>query len=202
MSKSVFRFLSRPSPVHLISENHVLRLPRYGDYTQWYKLRSESRNFLQPWEPTWSSDELTQGAFRSRVVRNEQEFASGQAVPLFIFDGDEEKLLGGITIGYIRRGAAQACMIGYWIGERHAGKGHMFSALQLTVHHIFHELSLHRIEAACIPGNDRSLALLEKAGFQREGTLKGYLKINGEWRDHIMLSRLNDKDKAKGTTGI
>lgn len=198
MAKSVFRFLSRSSPVCLYDRNHVLRLPRYSDFSQWYRLRSESRAFLQPWEPTWSSDELTQGAFRSRVVRNEQEYASGQAVPLLIFDAREEVLLGGITIGYIRRGAAQACMIGYWIGERYARQGHMFSALQLTVHHIFHDLSLHRIEAACIPDNDRSLALLEKAGFEREGTLKGYLKIDGAWRDHVMLSLINNDGKSKG----
>jgi len=198
MAKSMFRFLSRSSPVMLSDKNHVLRLPRYADYSQWYKIRSESRGFLQPWEPTWSNDELTQGAFRSRVVRNEQEYASGQAVPLLIFDANEDVLLGGITIGYIRRGAAQACMIGYWIGEKHARQGHMFSALQLTVHYIFHDLSLHRIEAACIPDNNRSLALLEKAGFQREGTLKGYLKIDGNWRDHVMLARLNDSGKFKG----
>jgi ribosomal-protein-alanine N-acetyltransferase len=179
----------------------MLRLPRYSDYPQWYRLRSDSRAFLQPWEPVWNSDELSQSAFRARVVRNEQEYESGQAVPLLIFDAAAETLLGGITVGYIRRGAAQACMVGYWIGERFARQGHMSAALHLTVHHIFHELSLHRIEAACIPHNHKSLTLLEKAGFEREGILKDYLKINGVWQDHVMLSLIKDDGKSKRMTG-
>jgi [ribosomal protein S5]-alanine N-acetyltransferase len=190
MAKSVFGFLSRPVAPMITGSQHVLRLPRYADYAQWYRLRTESRAFLQPWEPTWSPEDLTQAAFRQRVVRNEQEHASGQAVPLFIFEADGRTLLGGLTIGHIRRGASQACMIGYWTGLPYARRGHMRAALELAIHYIFDELGLHRIEAACIPDNDRSLALLEKAGFQREGLLRSYLKIDGAWRDHMILSLL------------
>lgn len=191
MTRSVFRFLSRQSDtVELADDRHLLRLPRFHDYRQWYQLRSESRRFLEPWEPTWRGDELTESSFRARVIRNEQEFSSGQAVPLFVFERTEKTLLGGLTVGYIRRGAAQCCMIGYWMGERHAGQGHMFGALKLVIPYIFSSLQLHRIEAACIPDNTRSIRLLEKAGFRQEGYLREYLKINGEWRDHVMFSLL------------
>lgn len=191
MTRSVFRFLSRQSDtVELADDRHLLRLPRFHDYRQWYQLRSESRRFLEPWEPTWRGDELTESSFRARVIRNEQEFSSGQAVPLFVFERAEKTLLGGVTVGYIRRGAAQCCMIGYWMGERHAGQGHMFGALKLVIPYIFSSLQLHRIEAACIPDNTRSIRLLEKAGFRQEGYLREYLKINGEWRDHVMFSLL------------
>ena len=191
MTRSVFRFLSRQSDtVELVGEGHYLRLPRFQDYRQWQALRSESRRFLEPWEPTWRNDELTESAFRARVLRNEQEFSSGQAVPLLVFERAEKTLLGGLTGGYIRRGAAQCCMIGYWMGERHAGKGHMLGALRLAIPYIFSSLQLHRIEAACIPDNTRSIRLLEKAGFRQEGYLREYLKINGEWRDHVMFSLL------------
>jgi len=190
MPKSVFRFLSRqPDTLELDGTDHILRLPRYSDFNQWHKLRIESRRFLEPWEPSWRHDELTEGAYRARVVRGKQEYNSGQAIPLFIFKKDG-LLLGGLTIGYIRRGAAQSCMIGYWMGERHSGQGHMFAALEMVIPYIFSGLELHRIEAACIPDNERSMRLLEKAGFQREGYLRGYLKINGQWRDHVMFSRL------------
>ena len=101
-------------------------------------------------------------------------------------------LVGGITIGHIRRGAGQNCMIGYWMGERHAGHGHMFAALKLAIPYIFSSLELHRIEAACIPENSRSIRLLEKAGFEREGYLRQYLRINGKWRDHVLFSLLSD----------
>jgi ribosomal-protein-alanine N-acetyltransferase len=191
MAKSVFRFLSRqPDTPEIYGDNHLLRLPRYSDYKAWFRLRSESRGFLQPWEPVWRSDELTEGSFRSRVVRNGQEYASGLAVPLLLFRRDDQALLGGLTIGYIRRGAAQSCMIGYWMGEKHSGQGHMLAALKVAIPYIYDGLQLHRIEAACIPENWKSVRLLEKAGFEREGLLRKYLKINGEWRDHLMFSRL------------
>ena len=64
----------------------------------------------------------------------------------------------------------------------------MLEALALIVAHAFEALRLHRIEAACIPDNLRSLRLLEKAGFQREGLLRSYLRINGMWQDHYLYA--------------
>ena len=199
MAKSVFRFLSKqPDTPELYGEKHLLRLPRFSDYKQWYALRSESRAFLQPWEPIWRPDELTESSFRARVVRSGQEYGSGLAVPLLLFRRQDNTLLGGLTVGYIRRGAAQSCMIGYWMGERHAGQGHMLAALKVAIPYVYGGLQLHRIEAACIPENWKSVRLLEKAGFEREGLLRKYLKINGEWRDHLMFSRLpEDGDFGK-----
>ncbi|KAA3503045.1 MULTISPECIES: GNAT family N-acetyltransferase [Rhizobium/Agrobacterium group] len=195
----MLRFLSRHSDTpELRSADYLLRLPRYSDFRQWHVLRSESRQFLQPWEPTWRPDELTEGSYRTRVVRNGQEFSSGTAVSFLLFE-KETLLVGGITIGYIRRGAAQSCMIGYWVGERHAARGHMSAALKLVIPYIFNGLQLHRIEAACIPENFKSIRLLENAGFQREGLLREYLKINGQWRDHMMFSLLADQQSSGGT---
>lgn len=191
MTRSVFRFLTRHNEgPEIENDAYRLRLARYGDFEQWHKLRSESRQFLQPWEPSWRTDELTERAFRSRVIRSEQEYNSGLSLQLLLFSRGDKLLLGGLTIGLIRRGAAQCCMIGYWMGERYSGKGHMFAALELAIPYIFGKLQLHRIEAACIPENDRSIRLLERAGFEREGLLREYLKINGQWRDHVMYSRL------------
>ena len=191
MTRSIFRFLSRrPEGPLLYGDDHLLRLARHSDYHQWLTLRSESRVFLQPWEPTWRDDELSEPSFRARVHRGHDEYQAGYAVPLLLFDRSQEILLGGMTIGYIRRGAAQSCMIGYWMGERHAGQGHMLAALKIAIPYIYGQLQLHRIEAACIPDNWKSVRLLEKSGFEREGLLRKYLKINGEWRDHVMFSRL------------
>ncbi|MBX8827890.1 GNAT family protein, partial [Ochrobactrum sp. SFR4] len=61
----------------------------------------------------------------------------------------------------------------------------------------FHELRLHRLEAACIPSNLRSVRLLEKAGFLREGTLRSYLKINGIWQDHLLYSLIEGEEQKR-----
>jgi ribosomal-protein-alanine N-acetyltransferase len=203
MSRSVFGFLSKQAIAEEISgSEYYYRLPRNSDYREWYRLRSESRTFLERWEPAWEGDALTESAFRARVIRCNQEFASGVALPLFLFHRKSDTLLGGLTIGHIRRGASQSCMIGYWMGERHAGQGHMSAAIGLAVHHIFDRLNLHRIEAACIPENERSIRLLEKAGFQREGYMHDYLKIRGEWRDHLLYALVSNKNNRYGALSI
>ena len=201
MTGSIFRFLSRqPQGPLLYGEDHLLRLPQNRDFTQWSELRAESRRFLQPWEPTWREEELSETSFRARVKRSGEEYRAGYAIPLLLFSRPDLTLLGGLTIGYIRRGAAQSCMIGYWMGERHAGQGHMLAALKIAIPYIYGQLQLHRIEAACIPENWKSVRLLDKAGFEREGLLRKYLKINGEWRDHVMFSRLPEDGEFRKMT--
>jgi ribosomal-protein-alanine N-acetyltransferase len=180
-------FLRRDPPA-LKGERVNLRFPVAGDYREWSALRHESRRFLEPWEPRWSPDELDRSAWRQRLHRYREDFASGTAVAFLIFGNRDGKLIGGITLGNIRHGVAQTGQIGYWIGERYAGKGLMLEGLQLLVAHAFDTLRLHRVEAACIPDNKRSIRVLEKAGFRREGLLRSYLRINGIWQDHYLYA--------------
>lgn len=183
-------FFRRDVPT-LTAERIRLRMPLAGDFRAWATLRSESRAFLEPWEPAWASDELDHASWRQRLTRYRADFAQGAAVPFFIFERTQGDLLGGITLGSIRRGVAQCGHLGYWIGERHAGKGYMQEAVETVTRYAFDDLGLHRVEAACIPNNRRSARVLEKAGFRSEGTLRSYLKINGQWRDHRLYARIS-----------
>lgn len=170
-----------------------LRYPRVSDYAAWAKLRDESRTFLAPWEPTWSSDELSKGAFRRRLKRYQHDTRLDQAYAFFVFRSEDTALVGGCTLSNVRRGVTQCCALGYWIGERFARQGYMFDAVRALVPFIFGTLGLHRIEAACLPSNEPSRNLLVKAGFRQEGMALRYLQINGEWRDHVLFALLEDE---------
>ncbi|RFC68839.1 MULTISPECIES: GNAT family N-acetyltransferase [Mesorhizobium] len=190
-------FFRRDLPV-LVGERVRLRAPALGDFRQWTSLRSESRSFLEPWEPSWSPDELDYSAWRLRIGRYREDIAQGSGIPFFLFSTIGDKLYGGITLSNIRRGVAQTGSLGYWIGARYAGQGFMQEAVRLVVEHAFDGLRLHRVEAACIPTNTRSVRVLEKAGFQREGVARSYLKINGVWQDHSLYAIVaNDLTPAK-----
>ncbi|MGX5735542.1 GNAT family N-acetyltransferase [Bosea thiooxidans] len=189
---ALFRFPSEPPSRPLIrTRNLYLRAPQANDYSAWAMLRMESREFLTPWEPSWNEDDLTRASFRLRTKRAAREIATDEAYSLFIFEAHSETLLGGLTLGLIRRGVAQACTLGYWMGKRHAGRGHMTEAVRGAVRFAFSDLALHRVEAACLPNNEPSRRLLERVGFQREGLARAYLKINGVWADHLLYAILS-----------
>jgi ribosomal-protein-alanine N-acetyltransferase len=169
-----------------------LRYPRHSDYPAWTEIRARSREFLTPWEPTWPPDELSRGAFRRRIRRYSDEIRNDAAYPFFVFRQSDDALLGGCTLSNIRRGVCQSASVGYWIGGPYAHSGYMTSAMRLIIPFVFETLGLHRLEAACIPENEPSRRLLQKLGFREEGRARRYLQINGEWRDHILFSLLED----------
>lgn len=196
---ALFRFPSEPQSRPLIrTTNLYLRAPDPDDFSAWAVLRMESREFLTPWEPTWNEDDLTRQSFRLRAKRATREIGNDEAYSLFVFEAHSEALLGGLTLGLIRRGVAQACTLGYWMGQRHAGKGHMSEAVRGALRFAFSELALHRVEAACLPNNLPSRHLLERVGFRHEGLARGYLKINGVWADHLLYAALSSDRPAGG----
>lgn len=168
-----------------------LRTPRMSDYVAWSGLRAHSERFLQPWEPTWPSDDLTRAAFRRRIAAYTRDIETGQGYPFFVFRPDET-LVGGITLSNVRRGVAQAVTVGYWVGEPYARSGHTSSALRAVCRFAFGKLELHRVEAACLPSNEPSRNLLLKSGFSLEGHARAYLKINGAWRDHLLFGLIRE----------
>jgi ribosomal-protein-alanine N-acetyltransferase len=169
-----------------------LRYPQMSDFAAWAALRGESREFLSPWEPTWAIDELSRSAFRRRIRRYQREIRGDQSYPFFVFRKEDDLLMGGCTLSNVRRGVTQSAAIGYWIGQHHARRGHMYAALTTMRPFVFQVLGLHRLEAACIPENVASRALLLKVGFHEEGLARRYLQINGEWRDHVLFALLED----------
>lgn len=190
----LLKFSSRQTePEDLLTKRVLLRRPTAEDFEAWAALREASAEFLKPYEPRWTSDELSRGSFRQRLRHHEADIASGRGLPWFLFGLEHDgALLGGLTLSNVRRGVAQSGTLGYWMGEKFAGQGYMREAVEAVCHSAFQRHDLHRVEAATVTDNVVSQRLLERCGFQREGVARSYLKINGQWRDHILFARVND----------
>ena len=180
----------KPATSRIDGEGLYLRPAKNGDFEQWRMLRAASRTFLTPWEPVWPVDDLTKPAFQRRILRQDRERTEDLSYGYLLFRAKDDVLLGGATLGNIRRGVAQCATLGYWMGEKHAGQGFMTKAVRALLRHAFLEMRLHRIEAACAPNNDRSRRLLERLGFEREGFARSYLLIDGAWQDHLLFAML------------
>ena len=177
--------------LRIAGEGVVLRPPRAQDYNAWRELRAVSREFLQPWEPTWPVDDLSRAAFRRRLAAYARDREVGVAYSFFVFRASDGVLTGGITLSNIRRGVAQMGSVGYWCGRPFTRQGQTLAAVRALTLFAFRSLGLHRLEAACLPHNEPSRRLLNQAGFQEEGLAQAYLKINGAWRDHVLFGLIS-----------
>ena len=183
-------FLSRSDPFRLSGQRVYLRMPERGDWEAWASLRALSRRFLEPWEPSWPPDALSRLSFRARVARYVEDWRTDQAYNFFVF-ADDDALVGGIGLSNVRRGVSETASLGYWVGEPYARQGFMSAALPLVLDFSFERLRLHRVEAACLPTNVPSRALLTRAGFHQEGHARQYLCIEGKWQDHLLFAMLS-----------
>lgn len=83
--------------------------------------------------------------------------------------------------------------LGYYIAEEHWGKGIMTEAVKQICAYVFDRSDIIRIYAEPFAYNSASCRVLEKAGFQYEGTLRSNAVKNGKVLDMKMYSLLKSK---------
>jgi ribosomal-protein-alanine N-acetyltransferase len=155
-----------------------------------YFLRN--REFLEAWEPKRSEGFYAEEFQREELRREQDEMEAGRMLRLWIFKKGEDRIIGSINFSSIVRGAFFSCFLGYRLDKDEEDKGYMTEAIKAGIELMFGEYGLHRIEANVMPGNKRSLRVMEKLGFYNEGYAKKYLNINGVWEDHIHMVLLNE----------
>ncbi len=93
------------------------------------------------------------------------------------------KVIGSIGAFRQENIHSRTAEIGYYIGEPHWGKGYMTSAVRQICGHVFAHSDVIRIFAEPFARNKGSCRVLEKAGFQYEGTMRSNAVKNGEVLD-------------------
>ena len=159
-----------------------LTRPTRGDESAFLEAVAGSRVLHGDWvQPP--SDDVGYLGYIARGQADNQDFS------LAWHDDD---LVGVVNLSEIVRGRLQQAFIGFYAFAPLAGRGLMAEAVRLAVRRAFDDLGLHRVEANVQPHNARSLALVERAGFQREGFSPRYLFIAGQWRDHERWAAVSD----------
>lgn len=99
------------------------------------------------------------------------------------------------SIGVFRQGNIhrQTAELGYYIAEEYWGRGIMTEAVKQICQYVFSESDIIRIYAEPFAYNAASCKVLEKAGFQYEGTLRRNAVKNGKVIDMKMYSLLKDE---------
>ncbi len=146
------------------------------DEQEFTRLMQSSQSLHEPWISPPTNSML----FKYYLQRINREDHEGFAICRHM----DKRIVGAININNIVRGSFQSASLGYYVGAQFQGEGYMGEGLQLLVNYAFNTMGLHRLEANIQPENIRSQRLVERCGFRKEGYSKGFLFINGAWRDH------------------
>ena len=159
-----------------------------------YRLVDVNRDHLNPWLPfvdgTCSpkdTEDFIRGAIRGLSEGREAHFgiwAHGK--------------LAGVTGANTINQQNQTAVIGYWLGKDVEGRGIITAAVSRLLDDLVQERGLHRIEARCAAGNNRSRRVMERLGMRHEGTLKqGELLADGRWDDCLVYGILASEWKHR-----
>ncbi|MEY8484974.1 GNAT family protein [Lachnospiraceae bacterium 48-21] len=105
----------------------------------------------------------------------------------------DNTVIGSIGIFRQENIHRQTAELGYYIAEEYWGKGIMTEAVRQICEYVFRESDIIRIYAEPFVYNIASCRVLEKAGFQYEGTLRSNAVKNGKVMDMKMYSLLKEE---------
>jgi [ribosomal protein S5]-alanine N-acetyltransferase len=179
----------------LVGEKVRLRLLKESDAEEMLALRTRNRAFFQPFQMVQKDENFALEAVAKQLRDAEVETADDRSYWFGIFEDGKQELVGYVRLSNVVRGGFHNAYIGYMLDEDHNGKGLMTESLRLCISAAFGPLGLHRIQAAIMPHNEPSIRVAEKAGFQREGYARRYLKLNGKWEDHYLYAILADDEE-------
>ncbi|WP_293935150.1 ribosomal protein S5-alanine N-acetyltransferase [Iodobacter sp.] len=157
----------------------------------WAGFQQQNRPHLAPWDPLRDEEFFTAFAWQLRLENARLQYQQGSAIHWALLDKSSGEMLGQCSFSNIVQGPFMACHLGYSLAASAEGKGLMFEALSTAIEHLFSTWDLHRIMANHIPSNLRSAQLLQRLGFEKEGYARSYLKIAGQWQDHVLNSLIN-----------
>jgi ribosomal-protein-alanine N-acetyltransferase len=180
----------------------VLLRPLVGsDFQAWQEVRRRNVEWLTKWEAqrVHGQPDVVEDrdafAVRCSARQRERQLGTGFGFGIFV-DGD---FAGEINLSAVQRGPFQSAYVGYWIDEKHAGKGYMPESVVVLAQFAFDELQLHRIQISIIPRNSASRRVVEKLGIRDEGIAVRYLEINGAWEDHVRYALTSEEWTERGS---
>jgi ribosomal-protein-alanine N-acetyltransferase len=152
------------------SDPEVVRYMAWGPNSP-----DETRDFIR--RARASADETPRHTFELAIVARDR--------------GADQHIGGCGLMG--RRVAYREYEVGYCLAPDAWGRGLASESMKLLLEFAFSDFAAHRLYACIDPGNHASQAVVEKAGFRREGLQRHDTMIRGKWRDSLIYALLGDE---------
>ncbi len=176
----------RPPDPPLATERIVLRPPKESDVQAVYAACQdpEIQRWILPVPSPYTEDDA-----RAFVEWSDQRWRTGEGASFVITDRDD-RLLGAVGLGLELLVSARIASIGYWIAREARRLGVATEAVRLLARWALEDLGVERLELYTEPENMASQKVAQRAGFTREGVLRGHLRHTDGRRDSVVFSLL------------
>jgi len=131
---------------------------------------------------------LEPGRERESLARVEEQWRSGRAAPFVVADARNDEPLGLVNVQIADDGEVGRLAVSVFPAAR--GRGVAPRALRLAGVWGLDELGLRRVFAEADVENVASVRAIEKAGFRREGVLRGWQFRDGAYHDLVIYAVL------------
>ena len=181
--------MSLPKSHLRLDADHILRPIAHGDGPALARAYRANRDHLAPWEPRREDSFFTDAVQEKDAVQGVAEAEAGRSMR-FVIESDDGEIRGRMNLNNIVRGAFWNADLGYWIDVSRLRQGLASRAVASVAGFARDELGLHRLQAATLLHNVGSQSVLTGVGFERIGLAPKYLRIAGEWQDHVLFQLL------------
>jgi ribosomal-protein-alanine N-acetyltransferase len=188
--------LADPNGIWIRTPRLRLRIVRESDRAEFIRVQTISADLHRPWTvipPTGQTLDEQFSIQLNRAVRGFESDTEYRFVALL----NDDRIAGFFNLFQIVRGVFENATASWSISADVARQGFATEAVSAMLTIAFRDgyfgLNLHRVGASVIPTNHASLRVAEKAGFRREGLALKYLRIAGEWQDHLLFGKLREE---------
>ena len=172
-----------------VSEDCHLRQLDDGDADELHALVEANRTYLSAWMP-WAAEQTA--AQTADFIREARRRAADEDGPTLAIVCDDR--IAGVVGCHGIDWEHGSTSLGYWLAERHQGRGIVTRAVRALVEHALDEWRLQRIEIRVATGNARSRAVARRLGFREEGVEPQAQQVAGRTHDlAVYVLRADDR---------
>lgn len=127
--------------------------------------------------------------YQRRLLQQEyNQIIKGNRIRFYIFlKQNSQRIIGTVSFTDFHS-VSQSCQIGYKFDPNYHHQGYAYESISHALSLVIPEYNFHRIEAHIQPRNYKSIHLIERLGFELEGTAREYAYIGGKWLNHLQYS--------------
>jgi RimJ/RimL family protein N-acetyltransferase len=164
--------ISTDLPARIESDRVYLRSYRAGDGSWLYAVSQKNRQHLARYESeNFLMNIENPEAAEAIACELEADWINRVCFFMPVFEKDSNEFVAQVYLGLTNRDLPEFAL-GFISDVNYQGQGYVTESVKAALNFVFQNLNAHRVFTECDDTNQRSLAVIERCGFIREGCLR------------------------------